>query len=90
VPTVRELGLASLEVNGWNGVFAPARTPPAVIARLQAEIAAVMANDQVRARLTGMAAEPVGSAPADLQAAVDTQVRNFRGIIEQLKINPEG
>lgn len=90
VPTVRELGFGGLEVNGWNGIFAPAKTPPAVIAKLQGEIAAAMANEAVRARLTSMAAEPLGSQPAVLQAAVNTQIANFRPIIEQLKINPEG
>jgi tripartite-type tricarboxylate transporter receptor subunit TctC len=90
VPTVRELGFAGLEVNGWNGVFAPARTPPAVIAKLQGEIAAIMASEPVRTRLTAMGAESAGTGPAELQAAVDTQVKNFRAIIEELRINPEG
>jgi tripartite-type tricarboxylate transporter receptor subunit TctC len=90
VPTVRELGFPGLEVNGWNGVFAPARTPPEVIGRLQGGIAAAMASDAVRARMATMGAESVGSPAAELQAAVDTQVRNFRSIIEELRINPEG
>ncbi|MBL8568337.1 MAG: tripartite tricarboxylate transporter substrate binding protein [Phreatobacter sp.] len=90
VPTVRELGFAGMEVNGWNGIFAPAKTPPEIIARLQGAIAAAMATEAVRTRLTGMGAEATGSAPAELQAAVDTQIRNFRPIIEELRINPEG
>jgi tripartite-type tricarboxylate transporter receptor subunit TctC len=90
VPTVRELGFPGMEVNGWNGIFAPARTPPAIIAKLQAEIATAMATEAVRTRLTAMGAEATGSDPAGLQAAVDTQIRNFRPIIEELRINPEG
>jgi len=90
VPTVRELGFAGMEVNGWNGIFAPAKTPPEIIARLQGAIAAAMATEAVRTRLTGMGAEATGSGPAELQAAVDTQIRNFRPIIEELRINPEG
>ncbi len=90
VPTVRELGFPGMEVNGWNGIFAPARTSPAIIAKLQAEIATAMATEAVRTRLTTMGAEATGSDPAGLQAAVDTQIRNFRPIIEELRINPEG
>ena len=42
VPTVRELGFPNLELEGWNGLFAPAKTPKPVIQRLFKEITAVL------------------------------------------------
>ena len=51
-PTVRELGFPVLEADGWNGVFAPAKTPRAVIDRLQKEIAAAVHQPETAKRLT--------------------------------------
>src|SRR4051794_32071121 len=51
VPTVRELGLANLELFGWNGFFAPAKTPPTVIAIIQAEMAKAARDPDVKKRL---------------------------------------
>ena len=61
VPTVRELGFASLEFEGWNGLLAPARTPSAVIARLQRETAEAVRHPDVQKRFSDLGAEPVGS-----------------------------
>ncbi|HEY8611182.1 MAG TPA: tripartite tricarboxylate transporter substrate binding protein, partial [Roseomonas sp.] len=63
VPTVREQGFPNMELRGWNGFFAPARTPEPVIARLQREIAAAAAHPDVRRRMAEVGAEPVGSTP---------------------------
>src|SRR4051812_18826008 len=51
VPTVRELGFASLEADGWNGFFVPARTPREIIDRLQKETAAAVRHPEVSKRL---------------------------------------
>jgi tripartite-type tricarboxylate transporter receptor subunit TctC len=85
VPTVRELGFASIEANGWNGLFAPAKTPPAVIDRLQREVAAALRNPELAQRLNDLAAEPVGSSPAELDAVLKGQLSQFRPIIAELK-----
>ncbi len=61
VPTVRELGFASLEFEGWNGLLAPAKTPRAVIERLQRETAAAVRHPDVQKRFSDLGAEPVGS-----------------------------
>lgn len=49
VPTMDESGLKGYDVSNWNGIWAPAKTPPAVVAQLNQEIAAVMRSDEVRA-----------------------------------------
>jgi len=86
VPTVSEQGVAKLEIEGWNGLFAPARTPREVIARLQREtVAAVRHPDSVK-RLMDLAAEPVGSTPEEQDAVLKRQVAQFRPIIRELGV----
>lgn len=58
VPTTAEAGLRGFEVNSWNGVFAPAKTPPAIVARLSKAIANAMADPAVRQRMIDLGAEP--------------------------------
>ncbi len=86
VPTVRELGFPKLEAEGWNGLFAPAKTPREIIERLQKEtVAAVRHPDSVK-RLTDLAAEPVGSTPSEQDAMLKKQVEQFRPIIRELGV----
>ena len=85
VPTVRELGFPGIEANGWNGLFAPARTPSAIIERLQKEVAAAVRHPDLARRLTELGAEPVGSTPAELDAVLRGQIAQFRPILTELK-----
>ena len=64
VPTLAEAGVKGYESTGWFGVVAPAATPPAVVARLQAELRAVLTDPEVvaRARAAGVELSPTGSA----------------------------
>jgi tripartite-type tricarboxylate transporter receptor subunit TctC len=85
VPTVREQGFPTLEVNGWNGLFAPAKTPKEIIDRLHKEVVAALRNPDLAKRLIDLAADPVGSTPAELDALVKGQLNQFRPIITELK-----
>ena len=86
VPTVRELGYPMLEADGWNGFFAPAKTPREVIDRLHREIASAMRNPEVAKRMREMAAEPVGSSPAEQDSILKRQMDQFRPIIKEMRI----
>ena len=86
VPTVRELGYPMLEADGWNGFFAPAKTPREVIDRLHKEIASAMRNPEVAKRMREMAAEPVGSSSAEQDAILKRQMDQFRPIIKEMRI----
>jgi tripartite-type tricarboxylate transporter receptor subunit TctC len=85
VPTVRELGFPSIEANGWNGIFGPAKTPREIIDRLQREVAAAVKQPDIQKRLNDLAAEAVGSTPAELDAVLKGQVAQFRPILQELK-----
>jgi len=89
VPTVREQGFANAELLGWNGFFAPARTPEAVITRLHREIAAAAAHPPVAARITELGAEPGGNSPAEFGASVHAQIAAIRPLVRDLRMQVE-
>jgi tripartite-type tricarboxylate transporter receptor subunit TctC len=87
VPTVRELGYPVLEADGWNGFFAPAKTPREAIERLSKEVAAAVRHPETSKRLREMAAEPAGSTPAEQDAILKRQMDQFRPVIREIRID---
>ena len=72
VPTMAEAGVAGYDVVSWQAMFAPAGTPPAIVARLHSEVAAILKQPDVQERLAKLGVEPSGAAPqqfAEFQAA---------------------
>ncbi len=86
VPTVRELGFPTLELEGWNGLFAPAKTPKDIIDRLNREVIAAVRHPDVVRRLAELGAEAVGSTPAEQDAIFRRQMDQFRPVIQEMKI----
>ena len=86
VPTVKDLGLPSLELEGWNGIFAPAKTPKDIIERLNKEVIAAVRHPDVVKRLNDLGAEAVGSTPAEQDAMLKKQMEQFRTIIRDMKL----
>lgn len=87
VPTVRELGFPALEADGWNGLFAPAKTPRDVIERLQKETAAAVRHPELLKRFAELGAESVGSTPAEQDAILRRQIEQFRPIIQTMNLD---
>ena len=67
VPTFKESGI-DIVGSGWYGMFAPARTPPDVIARLNAALVAALAQPDLKARISSFGLKPTGTSPAQLAA----------------------
>jgi tripartite-type tricarboxylate transporter receptor subunit TctC len=89
VPTLAEAGISGMtELASWTGMFAPARTPPAAIARLHQEVAKAVAAPAVRERLAALGVIPVGSPPADFKPFVAEQVRRIAEIVKAAGIQP--
>ena len=86
VPTVRELGYPNLELEGWNGLFAPAKTPKDIIDRLHREVVAAVRHPDVIKRLNDLGAEPAGSTPAEQDAILRRQMDQFRAVIREMKL----
>lgn len=89
VPTVRELGIPSLELEGWNGFFAPARTPAPVMARLNREIAAAARHPDFVKRCEEVGAEPVGSDADSFGTMVRAQAVKIRDLVTSVQLRPE-
>jgi tripartite-type tricarboxylate transporter receptor subunit TctC len=90
IPTVAEaLGLPDYEVDSWMAMFAPARTSPAVVARMQKEIARVVQLPDVRQKLIEQTGDPVASSPEQLDRVVKTELRKWAEVIQAAKIRVE-
>ena len=81
VPTIAESGLAGYEVVMWYGLFAPARTPEAVVRRLRDAVARVLNMPEIRDRLVADAYEVIGNTPEEFAALVKLEVEKYRKII---------
>jgi tripartite-type tricarboxylate transporter receptor subunit TctC len=90
IPTVAEaLGLPDYEVDSWIAMFAPAKTAPSVIARMQKEIARVVQIPEVRQKLIEQTADPVASSPEELERVVKTELKKWAEVIRSAKIRVE-
>jgi tripartite-type tricarboxylate transporter receptor subunit TctC len=87
VPTVREQGFPALEFEGWNGLFAPAKTPKAVIDKLQRETAAAVKHPDLVKRFSDLGAESVGSSAEAQKAMLLKQMEQFRPVIREMKLD---
>lgn len=89
VPTLKEAGYNDLEVADWLGILLPAKSPPAVINRLNKEITGVLELPDVRERVSGMGAVVVTSTPAGLAAHIHKELALWGRIIKQSGIAAE-
>ncbi len=80
MPTVAET-IPGFEVALWNGIFAPAGTPPAAVARIAGEIAAVLRTEEMRGKLAEQGSEPVGSTPEAFAAFVAAEIPKWAELV---------
>lgn len=81
VPTFAEVGYPRFDAALWQGVLAPAGTPPQVIARLNDAINRVLAMPEVRARLTEMGADAVGTSPDQFGDFIKSEIARWAALI---------
>ncbi len=86
VPTVAEAGLAGYDSTGWFGVVAPAGTPPAIVARLNAEITAALKDEQVKAGMRNLGVEPAPTTAAAFEAYIRSETDKWAQVIRQAQI----
>ena len=89
LPTVAEAGLKGFDVSSWYGVMAPAATPRELIARLQAEIALIVALPEVKAGLEAQGLYPVASRPDVFAADIRAETARWARVIREAAIKPE-
>jgi tripartite-type tricarboxylate transporter receptor subunit TctC len=86
VPTVAEAGVAGYQASSWNALAAPARTPRAVIDRLNKEVQAALADPAVKEKLQGLGVTARGSSPEAMRQLLVSDIDKWRKVIETAKI----
>lgn len=89
VPTLADFGIQGIEAYGWFGVLVPAKTPPAVVARLHTEFMKVLAMPEVAARLRAEYIEPLGSTPEAFGRFIAAENRKWGDAFRAAGIKPE-
>lgn len=86
LPTIAESGVPGFEAVSTHGIFVPAKTPDAIIARLHQEIVRVLQRPESRDRFAGIGAEPVGSTPEQLTAEIKAEIARMGKVIREAGI----
>ena len=86
-PAVRELaGLSAFQVSSWNALAAPAKTPKALIDRLNADITRVLNTPEVAGKLAALNVQAKASTPAQLAQLLDNDIRRWTDVIQKAGI----
>ena len=86
IPTVAESGVPGFTSTSWQGWFMAAKTPGAIVERIQQEVAKALTLPDVRARLGAMAYDGVGQPPAEFAAYYKAEIVKFTKVIAEAKI----
>ena len=89
VPTIAESGLPGFDVNEWQMLLAPAGTAPAIIERMQREVANGLRHNEVKTRLTELGATPVGSTSADAATFLKSELARWADVAKRVGIKPQ-
>jgi tripartite-type tricarboxylate transporter receptor subunit TctC len=89
IPTIAESGLPGFAVTSWFGVAAPAKTPRPIVDRLNREIVRALATPELRERIVGMGADPVGNTPEEYTRFVQNEIVKWGKVIRFAGIKGE-
>ena len=88
IPTVAESGLPGYEATTWFGLFATAGTPPAIVTKINAEVAKILADPQFREKfLAPQMFEPMASSPEEFADYIKAQRRKWAKVIGEQKLS---
>jgi len=86
VPTLQEAGLKDFDIQTWYGILAPAGTPSAIVARLNAEMLKVIRSPDFVQRMKDAGCEPLGGTPAEMAARIASETTKFAKIVRDGKL----
>jgi tripartite-type tricarboxylate transporter receptor subunit TctC len=89
-PTIAESGLPDYNSLGWFGLFAPASTPPALVARIGASVVKVLVSDDLKKRLAEQGAEPEPTTPHLFMEFVNADIRKWLDLAKRQGITLGG
>jgi tripartite-type tricarboxylate transporter receptor subunit TctC len=82
VPTMAEAGIKGMQVEFWTGLLAPAKTPPAIVKKLQGEIQAIVKLPDVVEKLRTHQVYPAGSTSEEFAAIIDRELKQWREVVK--------
>jgi len=86
VPTVSEQGLPGFEATAWWGILAPAKTPPAIVARMNAEVTKLLRDPQMREKMANQGMNIVASTPEAFGKFIDEQSVKWAKVVKDNNI----
>ena len=89
VPTVSEAGVGGYEVAVWFGIVGPPGMRPEVVQKLNAEMNAIFAMDDVKRRFVDQGVEPVGGTPAQFADHIRAEIQKWAKVVKDANIQPE-
>jgi len=89
VPTIAEAGIPGYQVDSWNGLLAPAGTPPEIVERMAAAAQQGLKDPATRKRMEEMGTEPVGDTPGQFRAFLQAEVKKWGDFVKQSGIKVE-
>jgi tripartite-type tricarboxylate transporter receptor subunit TctC len=89
LPTVAEAGVPGYESSLWYGVLLPAHTPPAIVAKLNATVNAILREADVNERFAALGAEPLGSSSAEFGKYIGVEVIKWGKVIKAVGIRAD-
>lgn len=89
VPTLREAGFPNLQVDVWYGLLAPAGTPAEIVALLNAEVNAMLAQSAMRETLAKQGLNPVGGPPARLAEMIKLELERWPRVVSAAGIKSD-
>jgi tripartite-type tricarboxylate transporter receptor subunit TctC len=89
IPTVAESGVPGFDVSSWYGLSAPAKTPPAIVRKINADAVAALGEPQIRQRLEGLGLEVMGSTPEDFGTFLRKEMAKWEPVIKSAGITAQ-
>jgi len=83
VPTIAESGLPGFEASSWFGILAPAGTPPAIIAKVNAEVSKWLASPEGKEKLAGIGANAAGGSPEDFTRHIQAETAKWAKVVKE-------
>ena len=88
VPTLQEAGVPGFDVQSWQAFYAPAKTPAAIVQRLNAEFEKIVAQPEVKARLDGLGVEHSALSPAQFADFNRAELARWQKVVKEGKVQP--
>jgi putative tricarboxylic transport membrane protein len=89
LPSLHEAGIPGYDVTSWAGLFAPAGTPKEIVARLNDEVAKIIANPEAKARIAVTGFDAFSGPPETLAVFVQSELVNWAKLIKESGIEPQ-